>query len=54
MPGFFFPARIEPCGEQSRLPEREKILAPYEFLQLDEPKLYDFARYNECLMTHRP
>jgi hypothetical protein len=49
---FFFPARIEPCGEQSRLPEREKILAPYAFLQLDEPKLYDFARYNECLMTH--
>jgi hypothetical protein len=49
---FFFPARIEPCGEQSRLPEREKILAPYAFLQIDQPKLYDFARYNECLMTH--
>ena len=49
---FFFPERIASCGEQSRLPEREKILAPYPFLQIDEPKLYDFARYNECLMTH--
>jgi hypothetical protein len=49
---FFFPERIASCGEQSRLPEREKILAPYSFLQIDEPKLYDFARYNECLMTH--
>jgi hypothetical protein len=48
---FFFPERIETCGEQSRMPEREKVLAPYPFLQIDEPKLYDFARYNECLMT---
>ena len=49
---FFFPERIASCGEQSRLPEQEKRLAPYAFLQIDEPKLYDFARYNECLMTH--
>ena len=48
---FFFPERIASCGEQSRLPEQEKTLAPYAFLQIDEPKLYDFARYNECLMT---
>ena len=48
---FFFPERIEPCGEQSRLPEHEKKLAPYAFLQIGEPKLYDFPRYNECLMT---
>jgi hypothetical protein len=49
---FFFPERIVSCGEQSRLLEQEKKLMPYAFLQIDEPKLYDFARYNECLMTH--
>ena len=48
---FFFPERIESCGEQSRLPEQEKTLAPYAFLQIAGPKLYDFSRYNECLMT---
>ena len=48
----FFPDRIEPCGEASRLRDREKLLPPYEFLQLAEPKLYDFARYNGCLMTN--
>ena len=48
---FFFPERIASCGEQSRLPDQEKVLAPYVFLQIDEPKLYDFSRYNECLMT---
>jgi hypothetical protein len=47
---FFFPERIAPCGEESRQPEQEKMLAPYAFLQIDEPKLYDFPRYNECLM----
>jgi len=47
---FFFPERIESCGVQSRAPEREKVLRPYDFLLLDQPKLYDFARYNECLM----
>jgi hypothetical protein len=47
----FFPERIAACGEQSRLREEEKMLPPYSFLFLDEPKLYDFARYNECLMV---
>jgi hypothetical protein len=47
---FFFPERIESCGKQSRSPEREQILRPYDFLSLEEPWLYDFARYNECLM----
>jgi hypothetical protein len=49
---FFFPERVASCGEQSRLPEREKMLPPYPFLQIDEPRLYDFSRYNDCLMTH--
>jgi len=47
---FFFPDRIEFCGERSRSPEHEQMLRPYGFLLLDEPTLYDFARYNECLM----
>lgn len=47
----FFPERIASCGEQSRLREEEKMLPPYGFLFLDEPRLYDFARYNECLMV---
>ena len=47
----FFPERIASCGEQSRLREDEKMLPPYSFLFLDEPRLYDFARYNECLMV---
>jgi hypothetical protein len=47
---FFFPERIEECGERLRLPEREKVLQPYPFLLIEQPKLYDFARYNECLM----
>jgi hypothetical protein len=47
----FFPERIESCGEQVRLHDQEKLLPPYPFLHLDEPKLYDFARYNKCLMT---
>src|SRR5437868_15170798 len=47
---FFFPERIETCGEQSRLPAREHALMPYGFLSLDDPRLYDFVRYNECLM----
>jgi hypothetical protein len=49
--GVFFPDRIESCGEKARLHEREKALPPYDFLHLAEPKLYDFARYNKCLMT---
>jgi hypothetical protein len=47
---FFFPERIEECGDRVRLPEREKLLQPYAFLLLGQPKVYDFARYNECLM----
>lgn len=47
----FFPERIKKCGEASRLRDREKLLPPYSFLQLPDPKLYDFARYSQCLMT---
>ncbi len=47
----FFPERVAACGERARLPEQEKVLRPYSFLFLDEPKLYDFVQYNECLMT---
>lgn len=49
--GIFFPERIVRCGEASRLPEREQLLPPYQFLQLAKPRLYDFVRYNQCLMT---
>jgi hypothetical protein len=49
---FFFPDRIASCGESSRVPELERVLRPYGFLLLDEPKLYDFERYNDCLMKH--
>jgi hypothetical protein len=48
--GVFFPERIVRCGEESRLPDRERLLRPYEFIGLDKPRLYDFSRYNECLM----
>jgi hypothetical protein len=47
---FFFPERIQTCGELARLPGQEQVLKPYAFLLLDEPRLYDFPRYNECLM----
>ena len=47
----FFPERIAPCGERARLPEREKLLPPYEFLQIDDPRLYDFERFADCIMT---
>ena len=49
--GLFFPDRVRRCGEQARLAERERVLPPYGFLQLFQPKLYDFASYNKCLMT---
>jgi len=49
--GIFFPERIVRCGEASRLPEREQLLPPYQFLRLAMPRLYDFVRYNRCLMT---
>ena len=48
--GIFFPDRIRKCGEASRLREQEGLFAPYGFLQLAEPKLYNFAQYNDCLM----
>jgi len=48
----FFPDRIERCGEASRLREQEQLMPPYEFLKFAAPKLYDFARYNVCLMTN--
>src|SRR5262249_12049920 len=48
----FFPDRIDRCGEAVRLREQEQLLPPYEFLKFAEPKLYDFARYNVCLMTN--
>jgi hypothetical protein len=50
----FFPERIERCGDDARLRAQEKLLPPYAFLELAEPKLYDFARYNECLMAPPP
>jgi len=40
---FFFPERIESCGQQARSPEHEQVLRPYAFLSLEEPRLYDFA-----------
>ena len=46
----FFPDRIERCGEASRLRDQETLFPPYGFLQLAEPRLYDFTRYNACLM----
>lgn len=46
----FFADRVETCGEASRLRELESLFPPYDFLELSEPRLYDFARYNECLM----
>ena len=49
--GLFFPDRIQRCGEQARLTERERVLPPYGFLQLVQPRLYDFSSYNKCLMT---
>ena len=47
----FFPDRTQPCGQRTRLVEREELLKPYAFLELEEPRLYDFAAYNRCLMS---
>jgi hypothetical protein len=47
----FFPERLAPCERRARLPEQEKRFPPYAFLELDEPKLYDFELYNKCLMS---
>jgi hypothetical protein len=49
--GVFFPERIVRCGEASRLPDHERLLPPYDFLHLTQPRLYDFPRYSRCLMT---
>jgi hypothetical protein len=48
--GLFFPDRIAPCGEKTRLADLERQFKPYAFLHLDEARLYDFAKYNRCLM----
>jgi hypothetical protein len=40
--------------EASRLRDQEPLFPPYGFLQLAEPRLYDFARYNACLMQPDP
>ena len=48
----FFPDRIDRCGEAVRLRDEEQLLPAYEFLKFAEPKLYDFKRYNICLMTN--
>ena len=50
----FFPDRVERCGEASRLRDQEPLFPPYGFLRLAEPRLYDFARYNACLMRPEP
>lgn len=47
--GTFFPERVLACERRARLPEREQVLRPYAFLNLDQPRLYDFAEYNRCL-----
>jgi hypothetical protein len=50
----FFPDRIERCGDASRRRDQEPLFPPYGFLQLSESRLYDFARYNDCLMRPEP
>lgn len=47
----FFPDRLDRCEAAARLPSLERQLPPYRFLEIAEPKVYDFARYNQCLMT---
>jgi hypothetical protein len=47
----FFPDRVGSCQQQWRLADREAVLRPYEFLALEQPRLYDFAGYNRCLMA---
>lgn len=54
----FFPDRVDACREASRLHELEALFPPYDFLDLSEPRLYDFRLFNECLMrspeSHAP
>ena len=52
MPISSFPTGLHPAARASRVPELERVLRPYGFLLLDEPRLYDFERYNDCLMKH--
>jgi hypothetical protein len=47
----FFPQRIAPCEQNTHLPEVEKALPPYEFLEMNEPRIYDLERYIDCVMT---
>lgn len=47
----FFPERVMACEQQARLESREALLRPYDFLTLDRPRLYDFTRFNRCLMA---
>jgi len=47
----FFPERIAPCEQSTHLPEVEKALPPYDFLELSEPRIYDLERYVDCVMT---
>ena len=47
----FFPERIAPCEQSSHLPELETVLPPYDFLEIGEPRLYDFPRFVDCVMT---
>ncbi|MBM3531322.1 MAG: hypothetical protein FJX62_24880 [Alphaproteobacteria bacterium] len=47
----FFPERVMACEQQARLQSREALLRPYDFLALDRPRLYDFAKFNRCLMA---
>jgi len=48
--GLFGADRIPDCEQRARLPELERVLQPYEFLEMDNGRLYDFADYNKCLM----
>jgi hypothetical protein len=47
----FFPQRIAPCEQSTHLPEVEKAPPPYEFLEMNEPRIYDLERYVDCVMT---
>jgi hypothetical protein len=48
--GLFGADRIPDCERKARLPDREQVLPPYEFLVLSDPRLYNFAVFNRCLM----
>ena len=52
MSGHPYPAPLQVSAPEMAELKRllEKILPPYDFLFLDEPKLYDLGHYNECLM----